>query len=345
MTTDLRDALRERLDSLPMPPGDLDRVHAAGTMLRRRRAAAIGAVSALAVAAVLLGFAVGGSDGPQTERGIDPIGRLDLSDGLRAYADPGRVIHLGDREIPAPRLDNLDIEAVATPYGILYYDSGFPALLEGSGEINGLEEGAGAVKGKPSAKVDAQHPWVAYATTRDGDPQVVVRDLSSGEVVARRVVEIGTIIDAMDDGVVFLRTPEGTSTWDVATDEVQELAGRRTSVADVRNGVLLYDGPAPTGPAAAAYRLVPGAIDAQLTYDGGHVLYWSDRLESTDGGRPIVLDQKASFFAIDTDGSILAATAGSPARFYDCELPSGRCTSLGSLEMTGGDPMFIGTDM
>jgi len=345
MTTDLRDVLREQLDSLPTPPGDLDRVHAAGTTLRRRRVAAVGAVSVLAVAAVLLGFAISGSGGPQTERGIDPIGQLDFSNGLRAYADPGRVIHIGDREIPAPLLDNLDVEAVATPYGILYYDSGFPALLEGSGEVNGLEEGAGPVGGRPTASVDAQHPWVAYATTRDGDPQVVVRDLSSGEVVARRVVDAGTQIDALDDGVVFLRTPVGTSTWDVGTDEVQELAGRRTSVADVRKGVLLYDGPAPAGPAAAAYHLVPGAIDAQLTYDGGHVLYWSNRLESTDGGRPIVLDQKAAFFAVDTDGSILAATSGSPARFYDCEVPSGRCTSLGSLEMTGGDPMFVGTDM
>ena len=51
-----------------------------------------------------------------------------------------------------------------------------------------------------------------------------------------------------------------------------------------------------------------------------------------------MLDRKATFFAVDTDGSILAATAGNPAHFYDCEVPSGRCDDLGSLKMTGGDP-------
>ncbi len=323
MTTDLRDVLHEQLDTLPAPPGDLDRIRAAGTSIRRRRGAAVGAVAVLAVGAWVAGFALTGSDDTQTDRGVDPIGRLDFSDGLRAYADPGRVIHLGDREIPAPMLDNLDTDAVATPYGVLYYDQGRPALLEESGEVNGLEEGADSVEGRPTAEVDAQHPWVAYATSRDGDQQVVVRDLASGKVVASRVVDSGTVIDALDDGVVFLRTPDGTSTWDTGTDEVQELAGPKTRVADVRNGVVLYDGPAPTGPATAAYRLVPGAIDAQLTYDGAHVLSWSNKLEPTDGGKPIVLDQKATFFAVDTDGSILAATSGNPARFYDCEVPTG----------------------
>ena len=344
MTTDLRDVLHDELDALAVPPGDLGRVRAAGTRVRRRRVATGVAAAVLAVGVVVAGFAGHGS-GPQQSRGIDPIGRLDLSHGLRAYADPGRVVHLGDRAIAAPLLDDLDTSAVATPYGVLYYDNGRPALLDESGEVNGLEEGAGPVDGSPTAKVDAQRPWVAYATSRDGDQQVVVRDLSSGEVVARRVIDGKTVIDALDDGVVFLRTPDGTSTWDTQTGELEELAGRRTSVADVRNGVVLYDGPEPTGPAAASYRLVPGAIDAQLTYDGAHILYWSNMLEPTDGGEPIVLDQKAAFFAVDTDGSILAATSGNPARFYDCEVPSGRCTDLGSLEMTGGDPMFIGTDM
>ena len=125
---------------------------------------------------------------------------------------------------------------------------------------------------------------------------------------------------------------------------MQQLAGPKTRVADVRNGVLLYDGPAPDGPAAATYRLVPGAIDAQLTYDGGHILYWSNRLESTDGGTPIVLDQKATFFTVDTDGSILAVGAGegSTDLVYDCEVPSGRCAELASLDTRHGDPMFMG---
>jgi hypothetical protein len=100
---------------------------------------------------------------------------------------------------------------------------------------------------------------------------------------------------------------------------------------------------------------VKGAIDAQLTFDGGHVLYWSGRLAPTDpGGSVIVLEvapRKANafegFFNVDTDGSILVAH---PARrgsytVSDCELPSGACTELGPLTPTGGDPMFIGNDM
>lgn len=345
MTTDLRDVLHEQLDTVPAPPGDLVAVRAAGTSIRRRRGAGVGAVAVLAVGVLAAGFALHGSDGTQTDRGVDPIGRLDFSEGLRAYADPGRVVHLGDREIPAPLLDDLDTDAVATPYGILYYDNGRPALLEESGEVNGLEEGADSVTGNPTAKVDSQHPWVAYATARDGDQLVVVRDLSSGEVVAQRVVDAGTEIDALDGGMVFLRTDAGTTYWDAVSGGEQPFSGPRTRVADVRGGVVLYDGPEPADPGDLPFFLVPGAIDAQLTFDGRHVLSWSNKLEPTDGGKPIVLDQKATFYAVDTDGSILAATAGDPAHFYDCEVPSGRCADLGTMTTTGGDPVFIGTDM
>lgn len=344
MTTDLRDALHERLDHLTVPPGDLDRVRTSGTRLRRRRRAAAGAaVVGVVVIATLLGL--GRDDDPGGSRGIDPIGQLDFSDGLRAYADPGRVIRLGDREFSADRLDFLDTDAVATPYGVVFYSVGRPMLLTESGEASELEPGAERAEGHPTSKVDSQRPWVAYAAAGDDGLEVVVRDLSSGDEVARRSLDPGAVIDGIDGGVVFLRTDAGTTTWDATTGEVQELAGPRTRVADVRNGVLLHDGPAPDGPAAAAYRLVEGAIDAQLTLDGSHVLSWSNRLEATDGGPPIVLDRKATFFAIDTDGSVLAATVGDPAEFYDCEVPSGRCTDLGSLRMTGGDPVFIGVDM
>ena len=132
MTTDLRDVLHDELDTLAVPPGDLGRVRAAGTRVRRRAAQPPRrAVAVLAVGVVVAGFAGPGPTVPQQSRGIDPIGRLDFSHGLRAYADPGRVVHLGDREIPAPLLDDLDTDAVATPYGILYYDNGRPALLDG----------------------------------------------------------------------------------------------------------------------------------------------------------------------------------------------------------------------
>ncbi|KQW49245.1 hypothetical protein ASC77_11190 [Nocardioides sp. Root1257] len=272
MTTDLRELLHDEIDRVIAPPGDLDAVRAGGQRLRRRRGAAAVAGAALVVGAVVAGFAVGGSTDPGSERGVDPVGRLDFSQGLRAYADPGEVIHLGGREFGAARMSYLDTDAAATPYGVLFYDRGRPMLLEESGVSVALETDVDATRSHPTAKADSQSPLVAYGVTRDGQAEAVVRDLSSDEQVGRLAVPQGTIIDALDAGVVFLRTDDGTTTWDPRTGETQDLAGPETRVADVRNGVLLYDGPAPDGPAAAAYRLVKGTVDAQLTFDGGHVL-------------------------------------------------------------------------
>jgi hypothetical protein len=237
---------------------------------------------------------------------------------------------------------------------VLFYDRGRPMLLDESGDVVELEPGADKGGFHPTAKADSQAPVGAYGVTRDGGSEVVVRDLAADEVVATHTVPGGTVIDGIDGGVVFLRTEDGTTTWDSRTDGEQELAGPQTSVADARNGVILYDGPTPRGPAAAAYRLVKGAIDAQLTFDGGHVLYWSSTLESTDGGAPVVLDAGATrpgpttgWWAVDIDGSILTAVPGpgNTNTVYDCEVPSGACTGLGPLTTEHGDPEFIGVDM
>ncbi|CAI9409325.1 hypothetical protein [Nocardioides sp. T2.26MG-1] len=346
MSTDLRDVLHERLDHLTPPVGDLDAVRGRGRRLRRGRQGAVAGLAAVTVAAVVVGvLALGGGGSDGGERGIDPVGPLDFSQGLRAYADPGYVIHLGGREFPADRLEYLDTDAMATPAGVLFYAHGVPRLLAESGDVTDLEPDAARTGQHPTAKVDSTGAVTAYGAVLDGDLVVRVRDLDSGELLASRSVPSGTVVDAIDDRMVFLRTDAGTTVWDTVADRVEEVAGPQTRVADVRNGVLLYDGPRPTGPGASAYRLVKGAIDAQLTYDGGHVLGWSSRLESTDGGAPIVLDQKATFFAIDTDGSVLAAVYGHPARVYDCEVPSGHCALLGPLTTKGGDPVFIGVDM
>jgi len=272
---------------------------------------------------------------------------MDFSKGLRAYADPSYEIHLGDRTFPADRLANLDTDAAATPYGVVFYDHGMPRLLAETGEVTALEPTAARGRFVPTAQADSTRPWVAYGATIDGAPTLVVHDVESGDAVGTLEVDDDTVIDAIDGGVVFLRTAGGTRAWWPDEDVTLDVAGPRTRVADVRNGVLLYDGPRPDGPAASDLRLVPGAIDAQLTYDGGHVLSWSSTLASTDGSAPIVLDQKATFYAVDTDGSILAAAPakGGGSTVYDCAIPSGACEEIGSLTGRGGDPMFIGVDM
>ena len=354
-TTDLRRALEADLSAVVAPPGDRARATREGRRIRRRRRATAATAAVVAAAAVaVVATQITGGTTVRDPHPVAPLGRLDFSEGLRAYAAPGAEIHLGGREFPASRMQFLDTDATATPYGVLFYGAGVPRLLDESGEVTDLEPGADTSSSHFTSKVDSQGPLVAYAVVRDGQPAVTVRNLETDEVVGRHDISRGTVIDGLDDGVVFLRTPGGTTTWDSRTAAVQELAGRGTRVADVRNGVILYDGPAPDGAAATAYRLVKGAIDAQLTYDGRYVLYWSSRLEPTAGGAPILLDQgetgrgpRYGWWAVDTDGSVLAAVPGSGDRatVYDCALPSGHCTELGPLSTLHGDPMFIGVDM
>ena len=359
--TDLAELLHDRLDRVDVPVPDLAGVERRGHRIRRTRTvAAAGALAAGVVAVGLVSSQLTGGASPDSSgRGVEPLGAMDFDAGLRAYAAPGAEIHLGGRAFPASELQGLDTDAAATPYGVVYYDGGRPMLLQESGRSRPLERDAEAAAGpgatfQPTAKADARAPLVAYGAVLDGRPTVVVRNLATGREVGRRPVSRGTVIDALDRGVVFLRTDAGTTTWDTATDAVRELAGPRTRVAAVRAGVVLYDGPPPAGPAASAYRLVAGAVDAQLTFDGRHVLYWSSRLESTDGGAPVVLDEgdaskgpASGWWTFDTDGSVLTAVpgGGQTSEVYDCEVPSGTCTDLGPLVTEHGDPMFIGDDM
>ncbi|MEV7428262.1 hypothetical protein AB0N29_01475 [Nocardioides sp. NPDC092400] len=358
----LSDLLEERLGSLSPPAGDPGRAKEAGRRLRRRRAAVrSGAAVVLASAVVAGGVAIGldGGDGGGDEgRDVVPLGRLDFDEGLRAYADPGVEVHLGGRTFPADDLGRIDVDGAATPFGLVYYDGGVPMLLGEDGRTGALEPGAERAGGPvPTAKADSAKPFVAYGAVLAGRRTVLVRDLAADRRVAALDVEDrpGLAVDALDDGVVVLRDEDGTTVWDTATGAEQRLAGAGTRVADLRNGVLLYDGPPPDGPAAADYRLVPGAVDAQLTFDGAHVLSWSSTLRPTaQGGAPLVLDEGATgpgpqygWWAVDTDGSVLTAVPdrrGQGVRVHDCDVPSGRCVDLGRLRALSGDPQFIGVD-
>lgn len=360
--SELRETLQEKLPAIETPPGDLGRVIHRGLRLRRRRRALIGGAGLACVLAVTLTVGLGllGQDGTDNGRRFTSIGRLDLDPGLRAYGDPGGTLHLGGRTFDGSQLEFLDTDATGTPYGIVFFDSGRPYLLDESGSSRALVRGpVDAANGfHPTAKADSRRPYVAWATLRGSTATVTVRDMDTGRDVATRDVDCEDacgrlVIDAVDDGVVFLRTASGIATWDSATDAYTEFAGQDTRVADVRNGVVLYDGPAPTNP--GDWRLVRGAVDAQLTFDGGHVLSWSSRLEPTvQGDDPILLDVGSAkgedglgFYNIDTDGSILLAYTTDYPRFtvYDCVVPSGKCTEIGRLRPEGGDPMFLGNDM
>lgn len=366
MTTDLRTALIERLDVVDPPPGDLARALREGSARRRRRRTAVVGTAGLAlvVGTGAIGIATlrndsGHGSGVDTS-GYASLGALDFSHGVRAYADPGYEIHLGGRTFPADDLDWLDTDAVATPYGIVFFDEGRPLLLDENGDVTSLDDSAAKAPGgfHPTAKADVQGDLVAWATWDEGTATIAVRDMTTGSDVATAAVECGekeckdVVIDGIDGGVVFVRDADGIRTWDSATGEWSAFAGAKTRVADVRNGVVLYDGPAPTAP--GDWQLVAGAIDSQLSFDGKHVLSWSSTLEPVDpAGRPIVLEQGpvdgmgAAWWTFDTDGSVMVVTGKDYGDFtvYDCELPGGACTALGPLKPKGGDPQFIGNDM
>lgn len=367
--SDLRALLAERIDALPSVPGDLDAVRRDGRRIRARRRLTTAAAATAVVAVVGVGFAVvgAGGDGHRHARDRDQfasLGTLDFSHGARAYGDPGGFVSLGGRRIPADKMEWLDTDAVATSAGIVFYDHGRPMLLDEAGTFSALLKGAVEHQQgfHPTAKAEADAPVVAWAARpgHDGDVLLVVQDLATREVLASTRLDCGlcsdVVIDGIDGGVVFVRDRDGTRTWDSVTGKWQDFAGPDTRVADVRSGVVLYDGPAPFSP--GDWHLVPGAVDAQLTLDGSHVLSWSSTLApTTPGGEPIVLDQGPTgplgdqqgfgWWTIDTDGSVLVATGKKYGDFtvYDCAVPPGACESLGDLTPTGGDPMFIGNDM
>lgn len=361
-TTDLRELLERRIDDITPPAGDLAGARTTGRRIRRRRRTVTGTVAAAAVVAVgATALAVGtgtddggpaGADRTGDDAQYAALGALDFSNGARAYGETsGRFIHLGGRRFPARDLEWLDTDAVATSEGVVFYDRGRPMLLEPSGDFSVLDDA-------PITRADAFHPTakadgsvVAWATLHDGTATITVHDLATGEDVASTDADCtgcrDLVIDAIDDGVVFVRDGDGTRTWDSATGEWADFAGPRTSVADVRNGVVLYDGPAPAEP--GDWRLVAGAIDAQLTFDGGHVLSWSSTLApTTPDGAPIVLPEggAAGQWNIDSDGSILvfAYHDGGTTSLHDCEVPSGDCEELPVPE-GDADVMFIGNDM
>jgi hypothetical protein len=274
---------------------------------------------------------------------------------------PGRELHLAGRTFPDAALELLDTDAAATPRGVVTSDHGLPVLLEPSGATVLLDRGpTDDVRGfHPTVKADAAEPLVAYGFIVDGQVTVKVYDLDRQTVVASSVVPCGegcsdTVIDGLDSGTVFVRNHEGTSTWEYRTDTWSQLAGQGTRVADVRNRVVLYAGKPPTSP-AEGWRYVHGAVDAQLSFDGRHVLDWTADLEPTrPGGTTLTLAEGPhrpgyAFFTFDTDGSVLVSIGpsdpGGDFPVYDCPLSGEACDELEPLAPGAGDPMFIGDDM
>jgi hypothetical protein len=362
----LAPTISERVAAVQHPVPDLSDAVRRGRGLRRRRD-----VAALAVVALVAGggaLAVSGlwdrvAPKPET---FAPVGRLDYSKGLRAFASPDEdgEVSIGGRSFPTRDMGYLDTDATATPYGLVFFDRAMQAHLLGQdGTDVTLAPAPSHQSGdvRPSARADARLPLVAFTQPAQDGVSVRLRDLDAGRTVDTTVVPCSgsscedVRVDGLDRGLVFVRTPRGTFVWDPGArgDSRWTLLGTgRFRVADARNGRVLWFAapptPAPDSP-VANWDFTQGQIDAELSFDGRHVLYWSSTLEPTEpGGTAIRLQVKnAIWFTFDTDGSVLAAVNGTGQRsaVFDCVLPSGACERIGSVTTRSGDPMFIGNDM
>jgi len=358
--------IADQVERVPPPLPDVAVVRRRGRAIRRRRALAVGAVAAVAVSGAFLFVADGGPRLQPEPQRFDPVGQLDYSQGLRAFASPDDdgQISLGGRLFPRKDMSHLDTDATATPYGVVFFDRAAQAhLLDETGRDTTLAPAPTRIHAhfRPSSKADAKMPLVAFTQPGDEEVTVVLHDLRAGRVVDTiRVPCSGSscrevVVGAVDRGLVFVRTGDGTYVWDhdvTGKTRWTRVGEGEFRVADARNGRILWSHVAPN-PASnspvADWAFTEGDIDAQLSFDGSHVLYWSPTLEpTTPDEQAITLEVKdAIWFTFDTDGSVLAAANGGPSVgvFYDCEIPSGSCTEIGEISTRSGDPMFIGDDM
>lgn len=390
----VRMAVKEHVDKVMPPPSDVGAVlgHGPG---HRLRMIAVPVVVVAIVVGVVFGANVLYDNGPADDR-PQPLGPLDYTHGMRAYASPDGDIFLGGRRFDASDLESIDTDATATPYGMVYFGPGDQAyLLDEDGDrapIGPMPDtppeppkpemktqyfdkngrpvdgpGPGIMKIKmapespeqygPSAKADATRPLAAWTEYYGDHVTIRMYDLEASEDVGSYDVPCSdgcadVSLDAVDGGMAYVGTADGTHVWDLRSGGWTRLAGPATEIVDVHAKTILYSGAAPEpasgSPVDDSWRLVKGAVDAQLSHDGRYVLDWSSKLKPTrDGDAPVQLRVPggAGFYTFDTDGSVLTADYGNPAKVYDCEVPSGTCTRLDDVPTRSGDPMFIGNDM
>lgn len=393
----VRAAVKEHVDKVVPPAPDVEAVLGRGRGHHRLRIVAVPVAVVAIVVGVVAGVNVLNDGGPADSR-PEPLGPLDYTHGMRAYASPDGDIFLGGRRFDGSDLESIDTDATATPYGMIYFGSGDQAYLldeEGNREAIGPvpdtppeppkpamktyyfdakgrpTDGRGPHTSKlkmaaespdqfdPSAKADATRPLAAWTEYYGDHVTIRMYDLAAGEDVGSYDVPCSdgcadVSLDAVDHGLAYVGTADGAYVWDSTghTAEWTRLGGPKTEIVGVHAKTILYSGaapaPAPGGPVDDSWTLVKGAVDAELSHDGRYVLYWSSKLKPVrPGDDPIrlALPHGAGFYTFDTDGSLLAATYGNPAKVYDCELPSGACTRLDDMTTRSGDPVFIGNDM
>ena len=128
--------ISEHLATAPQPrPHLADAVRRGRGIRRRRRIVGLAAVAAVVVGGAIAVPRVSDVATPKPER-FAPVGRLDYSKGLRAFASPDQdgKVSIGGRSFPNKDMGYLDTDATATPYGLVFFDKAMqPHLLARDG--------------------------------------------------------------------------------------------------------------------------------------------------------------------------------------------------------------------
>jgi hypothetical protein len=242
MTGLLSDLMHDRADSLERVRFDVDGLVAAGDKrVRRRRAAVVGGLAALAVAAGVLAPQVLARDGGPTAVDADLVAAFGAHSPSYAVGSEitidGETFDVG-RKVRA---------YVQTDRGVVFSDAEGTVWSSQGGEVSEV----GRINAKfPQLVADGSRAgWV-----EPGDvPEFAVFDQATGETMRDRLQNVGGMSDvrdgkdaavmyALDGATAYVRNAQGAAAWDTGSGELTILdpSANGFTVIDAKDGQIVY---------------------------------------------------------------------------------------------------------